>query len=220
MDERLETAAALFPEVYIVADIGANHGLLACYLLETRRAERMWLTDISAKALSRARQNIAARGLQSRTVFAVGDGFAALAEPVEAAAILGMGGQTITCIIKNAPDGNLPAHLVVSSHTDHDVLRRSLYEAGYRLAEERVAQSGGRFYIVASAVRDTEVQMPDERLLFLGPCLIRLNTPAYRTYLQRRLDAYRPSRTPDGKQRYEWLKEEAARAASNCQNRL
>ena len=56
MDERLSTAAGLFPTVRIGADIGANHGLLACHLLKTNKAQRMWITDLSADALKQARR--------------------------------------------------------------------------------------------------------------------------------------------------------------------
>lgn len=213
-DARLETAAALFPEAETGADIGANHGLLACRLLTSDRVRRMWVTDLSADALRQARENISARGLADRARFSVGDGFAALLETVDAAAILGMGGQTIEAILRSAPRERLPGCLIVSAHTEQERARRAMYETGYRITDERLVLSGGRFYVLERAERGSG-SAPDERALFLGPCLVRQTGDLYRRYLERRIAAYRPSRSAEGQRRFQWLTEEAQRVAAD-----
>ena len=215
MDERLSAAAALFPPVEVGADIGANHGLLTCHLLATGKAKRMWATDLSTDALGHARRNLRALGLEDRVSFAVGDGFSVITEPVQAAAILGMGGQTAAGIILSAPEDRLPAFLVLSTHTELSVARRSLYERGYEIREEVLVYCGGRYYVLMQAERTPGAQMPDERTLFLGPGLMRLSTETYQAYLRKKLSAYEPSRTPEGIRRCQWLREEAERAAAD-----
>ncbi len=215
MDERLSAAAEFFPRVAVGADIGANHGYLACRLLSHGKAQRMWLTDLSADALEQARRNVQAQGLTDRARFAVGDGFTVLPERVDAAAILGMGGITAAGILHSAPKDLLPETLVVSSHTEQETVRRALYERGYAITREQVVLSVGRFYVLHLAQQAGQAEVPDERLLFLGPCLVEQNSPVYRAYLERRSGAYRPSRIPEGRKRYEWLREEAARAAAD-----
>ena len=212
MDARLRTAAELFPVVNTGADIGADHGLLSCYLLRIGRAGHMWLTDLSADALSHARRNIMAQGLLGRASFSVGNGFNALSGHVEAAAVLGMGGATIAGIIGQAPPALLPPALVLSAHTQQTELRRAVYAARYRIDDERIALAGGRYYVLIRAQRDFSAQMPDERLLFLGPSLSRCVFPEYRAYIKQKLAAYKPSRSEEGRQRFTWLQEEAERA--------
>ena len=219
MDERLSAAAALFPTVETGADIGANHGLLACHLLKSGKAKRMWVTDLSADALEHAHHNIRSRGLENLVSFAVGDGFSVIPEPVGAAAILGMGGLTVAGILRNAPEERLPRSLVISSHTEQSVARRSLYERGYEIREETLVCCGGRYYVVILAEQTPGISIPDDRTLFLGPCLVRLHSQVYQAYLRKKLAAYEPSRTAEGIRRYQWLREEAARAAADSSSR-
>ena len=153
MDERLSAAASLFPAVEVGADIGANHGYLACHLLSTKKVRRMWLTDLSPVALDQARRNVQAQGLSDRAAFAVGDGLTVLPEPVEAAAILGMGGNTAARILQNSPEDRLPGSLVVSSHTEQETVRRALYGRGYVISREFIAFSGGRIPVGVSRNR-------------------------------------------------------------------
>ena len=220
MDERLSAAARLFPKVQLGADIGANHGLLACELLATRKAEHIWLTDLSEDALEHARRNIASRGLSERASFAVGDGFSVLPEKVEAAAILGMGGQTIAQILRSAPRDLLPDYLIISAHTEQDFVRRILYEQSYTIRQEEIAFCAGRYYILELAVQDSDIRAQTDRSLFLGSRLTECSTPIYRKYLEHRLAAYQPNRTEEGIRRYQWLREEAARAAADSSRSL
>ena len=217
MDERLHTAAELFPKVRVGADIGANHGLLACHLLETEKTQRMLVSDISASALSEARKNIERKGLTGRAILSVGDGFEALSETPDAAAILGMGGKTIIEILSSAPKEKLPPVLILSAHTDQEILRRSVYETSYLINEERLVKSGGRYYVVFRAVAIEGAQVPDERTLFLGPCLMTSSSRDYLQYLNRRVSAYRDHRSPEGQERYGWLKEEINRVRADSE---
>ncbi len=220
MDERLSAAARLFPQIKVGADIGANHGLLACELLESGRTEHMWLTDLSKDALVHARRNIEARGLSERATFAVGNGFSVIPDKVEAAAILGMGGQTIAQILHTAPYERLPDYLIVSAHTEQEFVRSVLYAQKYMIIQEEIVLSANRFYVLELAVQNANVQAPTDRSLFLGPCLIRNTSPLYCKYLEHRLAAYQPSRSSEGILRYQWLREEAARAAADSTRSL
>ena len=104
LDARLETALSLFPRVRTGADIGADHGFLTCALLKRGIAERMWTTDISASSLLKARKLMEKNGLSDRVTFGVGDGFEPVLEPVDAAAILGMGGVSIRNMLLHQAD--------------------------------------------------------------------------------------------------------------------
>ena len=79
LDERLSAAAALALPGELAADVGTDHGLLPCALLEAGVYQRMILTDISEKALSHARAEVSGRGLGDRVTFCCGDGLKPLA---------------------------------------------------------------------------------------------------------------------------------------------
>ena len=68
LDERLALAAALFQPCSTGADIGTDHGLLPCRLLEQGVCQRMILADVSPKALDRARAEVRRRGLSDTAV--------------------------------------------------------------------------------------------------------------------------------------------------------
>ena len=51
LDERLSTVAGLFPVSENGADIGADHGRLACYLLQSGKCKHMIVSDISTASL-------------------------------------------------------------------------------------------------------------------------------------------------------------------------
>ncbi|MBR0407985.1 MAG: tRNA (adenine(22)-N(1))-methyltransferase TrmK, partial [Clostridia bacterium] len=74
LDDRLSRAAALFPACEYGADIGADHGRLSCFLLESGKAERMCVADISGDSLKKAEALLSLRGLAERADFKVGDG--------------------------------------------------------------------------------------------------------------------------------------------------
>ncbi len=74
LDERLSLAIELFPTCEIGADIGTDHGLFPCRLLEEGRCQRMILSDISEKALAHAQALVERRGLQDKTALVVANG--------------------------------------------------------------------------------------------------------------------------------------------------
>ena len=145
LDARLETAISLFPRVRTGADIGADHGYLTEALLKRGIADRMWAVDISASSLQKARKLLGRDGLDDRVRFGVGDGFLPLEEPVEAAAILGMGGRTLSDILRSGAEYLHGAALIVSAHTEIELLRQTLSTLHYGIETERIALVGDQF---------------------------------------------------------------------------
>ncbi len=178
LDQRLATALALVPPCRLCADIGADHGKLSAALLLQNRAQRVLVSDISEKALGKARKLLAQWRLSSKAAFVVADGLDALAalgaDRPEVVCVLGMGGDTMAGILRRGAARLSGATLVLGAQTELPLLRQALCEAGYRLRQERVAEAAGRFYLLLQAA-PAEVGEPlyTERELFLGPCLLR-----------------------------------------------
>ena len=215
LDDRLSRAAALFPACEYGADIGADHGRLSCYLLESGRCRRMCVADISADSLQKAETLLTARGVAKRADFLVGDGLTVLPEPAQAIAILGMGGHTLSGILLNGKNRLHGAALILSAHTDLSVVRQTLNELHYRVETEEIAHAANRFYVLLRAVPGEETLT--EKQLLIGPRLMESALEHYADYLRWRISLAEKKQSPEGKREWEWLKEEEDRVR-HCTN--
>ena len=171
LDPRLSMIAHLVGPCECCADIGCDHGRLGASMLQTGQVRRMVLTDISEPSLAKARKLIGQLGLKDRVEFAVCDGALALAHPVDAAVIAGMGGATIARIVLEGRRALGDARLILEANVAAPQLRSTLSECGYELYDERVARDGRRNYVILCA-RPGRAEYT-ERELIVGPVLLR-----------------------------------------------
>ena len=187
LDARLALAAELYQPCSTGADVGTDHGLLPCHLLEQGVCEQMILTDVSPKALARARTEVCKRHLESRTHLVCGDGLEALDAPCGCISITGMGGRTIAGILHRGQEKLRGAALVLCAHTEQPEARQALQEIGYRLQREEPCLCNGHAYLVWLAVPGEMQLQPMEMLC--GRELFYSKSPMLQPYLQHRLDA-------------------------------
>ena len=209
LDARLRCAADLVPQCSVAADIGADHGRLACYLLSNNICDRMIVSDISADSLAKSKRLLMLHGLDRRAKLVVADGLDAINEPVDAVVIAGMGGRTIAAILRNY-DKIGDARLIVSAHTEMHLLRQKLYEYGFCFESETVVRANGRFYTVLLSRRGRAEYSP--RQLYTG---IALRGECVTEYLQWRYDVEAARRDDMSQVHLRWLKEEIERENSN-----
>ena len=213
LDERLAAAAELFSACELGADIGADHGRLSCHLLHTGKCKRMLVSDISEDSLSKARQLLLLHGLDNRAVFRVADGLKALDNDfVSCAAICGMGGALISRILTAEHHRLKGAALVICSHTDIPMVRKTLCAIGYHIAEEKVVRAKGRFYVVMRA--EAGAVDYSEKELYLGPCLMQMDDERFLSYLKWREGVV--SCQIGHEQELQWIREEI----DNVQTRI
>ena len=211
LDARLETAIRLFPRVRTGADIGADHGYLTLALLSRGIADRMWTTDISASSLQKAQNLMEKNGLSARVRFGVGDGFKAVGEKVEAAAVLGMGGVNIKNMLLQQAHLLCGCALVLSANTEMPSVRRALQDIGYRIEREVMTEAAGRFYPVLLAAPG-KGERYSEKQLTLGPCLLAQPiTETYRRWLVKKKADWQAVRGERGACLRRWIEEEMAR---------
>ena len=138
---RLEAAAALLTGAATVADVGCDHGRLACALVQRDMCTRCIASDVSAPSLAKARALARLTGVQERIGFRTGDGLSVLREgEADAVALLGMGGTLMARLA------------VLQPMRAGEDIRRYLYAHGYRVAQDRVVADGGRLYEVFSVL--------------------------------------------------------------------
>ena len=210
------TVASLVPVCALAADIGADHGRLSCYLLGRNICQSMIVSDISDDSLSKARALLKKHGLDERARFIVADGVRAVQEPVTAVIIAGLGGQTISGILShNAYLGQ--AMLLLSSHTQTQLLRTSLMQSGYMIKQELVVRDDARYYTVIQAQRGQAEYSGKE--LFIGPTLRGTQSARVSEYLLWRSKVLEGERDRDPRYTL-WLREETDRALCDEQGHL
>ncbi len=186
LDERLSLAASLYAPCALGADIGTDHGLLPCYLLETGVCAQMILADVSPKALRHAEAQVIAHGLENRARLVLADGLNALVEPCGCVSIMGMGGETIADILRQGQEKLFGAVLVLSAHTEHSLVRRAVRDIGYHFTEEALCRLAGRFYLLWRA--EPGAAPLSEETIRYGGLLWETHSPLLRTYLRHRID--------------------------------
>lgn len=150
LDARLSCIASLVPDCALAADIGADHGKLACSLLLSGRVQRMIVSDISKTSRDKARDLFVEHDLLDRVTISGEDGLYALSGQEEAVVIAGMGGGLIQRILSQ-PVSIRPASLIISAHTELPLVRRAILDREYKLEKEVLVKASGRFYRVMSA---------------------------------------------------------------------
>ena len=212
LDARLQAVANRVPKCALAADIGADHGRLACWLLGQGICQRMIISDISPDSLNKARRLLARHGLQDRADFVVADGLAAVTKRVDTVVIAGIGGETMVEILAGHHRIG-DARLVLSAQTETDRIRRALAEYGYRLDCEDVVSAAGRFYTVITAERGT-ARYTDKQVA-IGPTLRSTESASVLDYLLWRVCVLSAGRDEQKKQQLQWLSEEIERAKAN-----
>ena len=191
LDERLRAAADWVDPCDVCADIGCDHGRLGAVLLWENRCKHLLAADVSAQAIVKARNRITTLGLTGRTSFAVADGLDALSNlpngRADVICILGMGGDTLSGILRRGMPRLQGATLILGAQTELYYAREALQNIGYRLTGERVVHADGRMYILMRAQLASEDALRyTERELKLGPCLLHDLPTEWQPWLERR----------------------------------
>lgn len=172
LSPRLSTAARLYQKTDVGADIGTDHALLPCHLLEAGICRQMLLCDISPKALGHARAEVERRGLAHRASLVCADGLSALeGHPCGCVSITGMGGDTMARMLLSGAAWLRGAALVLSPQTLLSQVRQAAAEIGYMPVREALCFDSGRYYqvwlMVPGPWRPSAEEVRYGRLLYL-----------------------------------------------------
>lgn len=152
LSRRLEEILGLCQPVDTAADVGCDHGYVACELADRGLAKRVIAADISAPSLEKAR-HLAQRRFLPQIECRLGAGLRIL-RPGEAQGIVlaGMGAPLIMHILEEGREVAQKAEFLVLSPGNYpDRLRKFLLDSGYAIEEERMIHED-KFYPVMLAV--------------------------------------------------------------------
>ncbi len=142
--DRLQKIFSLIPKCETFADIGCDHGKLSKMAADSKKAARIYASDISAPSLEKAKKLLCG---YENVEFSVGDGFKSLPLIPNAAAVAGMGGLEIIKIIAGF---TVPVLILQPQNKVPDV-RLYLSQNGYHIAADEIVKENGKFYFVIKA---------------------------------------------------------------------
>ena len=135
-----------------MADIGTDHGYLPVFLAQSGLARRIVASDSSAGSLGAARRSAAKRGVEGDITFIVAQGLDGVADmDIDTVVIAGMGGETISGILEDAPWTKSGVRLILQPQTKLGHLEDFLRENGYVIREMIMTHDRGRDYTVLLA---------------------------------------------------------------------
>lgn len=143
MTERLKEIFSAIDKTSVFADVGCDHGYVAKEVLKSGKAEKVIISDISAKCLAKAENLLADEIADGRVISVVSNGFEKL-PPFDLALIAGMGGEEIISILKNAKF--LPKSLVLQPMKNLPKLREFLVKIGYKILKDYVFSAEQKYY--------------------------------------------------------------------------
>lgn len=188
LSRRLEAVLAMIPPRKTVADIGCDHAYLAIALAQRGLAPAVLACDVRSGPLNKARENVNSFGVSDRVTLRLGDGL----EPVgpgeaEVLVMAGMGGELMMEIVGER------IHefdsCIFSPQSEWARFRRFLHDCGQCIAEERMVEEDGKFYLILRAEAGRE-HYTDELEYLYGRRLLLCKDIVLRRFLERELARY------------------------------
>jgi tRNA (adenine22-N1)-methyltransferase len=155
-------------------DVGTDHAKLPMYLVSECGFSHVTATDINEGPCHTARANISLAGayFKDRIDVIKTDGLCGLDTLCpDRIIIAGMGGELIVGILSAAEfvrKEKEKIKFVLQPQSKEQILRRYLYENGYRILDEKRCLDAGKYYCVISAVYDGIKREQDLLTLYFG----------------------------------------------------
>ncbi|MFA5535624.1 MAG: class I SAM-dependent methyltransferase [Bacillota bacterium] len=185
LSPRLQSAAKFVISGEPVADIGSDHVLLPQYLIQEGFVTQIVATELKKGPAEKVKKIIDCYQLEDRVELRIGDGLKPL-KPGEVSSVIlaGMGAQTIIKILSESKSVlDTIKRLVLQPMTEVFLLRRWLYQNGWKIIDEDLVKEEKRFYIILVAEQGWEA-LPSELQLQLGTILLSKSHPLVKDYIK------------------------------------
>lgn len=180
LSERLLEIAEMIDNNKVVFDVGSDHALLPCFLLQKGISKKVYAGEIAECPLNKVKEAVKRYGYEDRLIPVFSDGLENAPDDVEVVVIAGMGYYTIRHILDNC-DVSKYEYFIIQSNTDVDLLRAYIAEKGYEIIDEKVVHDGFFYQIVKFKAGDHKEYTPLE--IKYGPINIKRMDAVFIDYL-------------------------------------
>ena len=153
LSNRLKACCSFVRSGDRVADVGCDHGYLGIHLLTHKIASFVIASDINEGPLQSAIRNAEKFAVRDQMTFFLSDGVRCIPRDFDALVCAGMGADTMISILENAPWlKSAQYRLILQCQSRRPELRRYLYDQGYTITAETLAEDGKFIYPVMEVV--------------------------------------------------------------------
>ena len=186
LSKRLLEISRLIEKDKVVFDVGSDHGLLPCFLVEEGICPKAYASDNKEGPLNRARETIKKHHLEGRVIPVLGDGIENIADDVDIITICGMGFHTVKHILEGK-DLSRYERIIVQINKDNDLLRQFINDNGYHIIDELVIEDNFYYQVEIFDAKGHNNYGAFE--IKYGPCLLKKRDDVFLKYLRFRRQA-------------------------------
>ena len=181
LSARLLQIAMMVEKNRIVFDVGSDHALLPCFLVENNICPKVYAGEIAEGPFQRIKETIKRNGLEDQIIPVFSDGLSKAAEDVDIAVIAGMGYHTIQHILDQA-DISRYQYFLVQANTHVEQLRQYLSEHNYTIEDEKIVYDDFYYQIIRFSA---DLHDPySEKEIKYGPILLKRKDEVFLAYLK------------------------------------
>lgn len=200
ISDRLAAIAYMIDKNKVVFDVGSDHALLPCFLVESNICPKAYAGDISEGPLKKAKENIEKRNLTDKVIPVLSDGLAKANDDVDVVVIAGMGYHTIKHILDSC-DITRYQNIIIQSNTDVELVRKYISDHEYTIEDERIVFDGFYYQIIKFSA-DMHDKYDDLQIKY-GPILLKKRDHIFIDYLKDKHDKLIEINKTACKQEYE-----------------
>lgn len=153
LDSRLSAVASLVRKNSKFADIGTDHAYLPVFLIKNGIIDNAIAADLRKGPLNNAKETVEVYNLTEKIELRLSDGLDDFADgEVNEIVVAGMGGLLISQFVERTKWlKNRDVHLILQPMTHEEELRKKLFDNGFIIDNEVVAEDTDKLYIIISA---------------------------------------------------------------------
>lgn len=199
LSSRLLQIAMLVDRNKVVFDVGSDHALLPCFLVENGISNKVYAGEIAQGPLNAGIANIKKRNLEGKVIPVFSDGLVKAEDDVNIVIIAGMGYHTIKHILDNCEIERYQ-YFIIQPNTDVELLRQYISDHNYTIEDERVVFDDFYYQIIKFSA---DLHEPyNEMQIKYGPILLERKDEVFIAYLNDLLNRLKQINEKANKEEY------------------
>ena len=179
LSKRLLKIASLINKDDVIYDVGTDHGLLPCFLMENNLCKKAYAIDNKEGPINNCKENIERYHLEDKVITKLSNGLDDIEDDVTTVIIAGMGFYTLKEILDKSDLSN--RRFIVQINKNIYEFRRYLSDHHYKIINEEIVFDDF-YYIIIEFTTELGEELSFEELHF-GPILMKKMSDEYRKYL-------------------------------------
>lgn len=180
ISKRLLKIASLINKDDVIYDVGTDHGLLPCFLMENNLCKKAYAIDDKQGPLDNCIENIKIHNLEGKVIPKLSNGIDDIEDDVTTVIIAGMGFYTLKEILDNKDLSN--KRFIIQINKNIYEFRKYISDHNYKIINEEIVFDDF-FYTIIEFTSEKGEKLSFEELHY-GPILIKNKSEDFINYLK------------------------------------